>query len=238
MCSPRCLRNRVQSFTSMTALLFLLGCAILSGNIPTAETATREDRAVNAQAASLSGKHPATLGGGISALSPGHSTALWAAFNWFSHPLNAPASMMPLAAPTTPSFGAATNFAAGGERNSIATGDFNGDGKRDLAVVDNTAYNLSILLGNGAGAFGAAVNYPLMGGIDGLVEVDDFNRDGKNDLAVAFIHGDASFPASKVAILLGDGAGGFSAPVYFPAGDYVRDIESGILTRHPFRHLD
>ena len=75
--------------------------------------------------------------------------------------------------------------AAGNHPLSVAVGDFNGDGKQDLAVANAaTPSNVSILLGDGAGNFSAATNfgagsYPLS------VAVGDFNGDGKQDLAVA-----------------------------------------------------
>jgi hypothetical protein len=36
---------------------------------------------------------------------------------------------------------------------SVAVGDFNGDGKADLAVANRTGNNVSVLLGNGDGTF-------------------------------------------------------------------------------------
>ena len=41
----------------------------------------------------------------------------------------------------------------------MAVGDFNGDGKADLAVANCLSNNVSVLLGNGDGTFQAAVNY-------------------------------------------------------------------------------
>ena len=38
-------------------------------------------------------------------------------------------------------------------------GDFNGDDRQDLAVANYGSANVSILLGNGAGSFGAATNF-------------------------------------------------------------------------------
>ena len=58
-----------------------------------------------------------------------------------------------------PTFGSATNFGAGGSPQSVAVGDFNGDGKQDLAVANFNSSNVSILLGNGAGSFGSATNF-------------------------------------------------------------------------------
>jgi len=47
---------------------------------------------------------------------------------------------------STVSFGSATNFAVGKEPDSVAIGDFNGDGKPDLATANVGSNNVSILL--------------------------------------------------------------------------------------------
>ena len=56
-------------------------------------------------------------------------------------------------------FGPATNFPVGSGPNSVAVGDFNGDMKLDLAVANVNSDNVSVLLGNGPGGLGAAVNF-------------------------------------------------------------------------------
>jgi hypothetical protein len=66
---------------------------------------------------------------------------------------------------------------------TVATGDFNGDGKLDLAVGENGSNSVSILLGNGNGTFRAQVDYAVGLGPSSVV-VGDFNGDGKLDLAV------------------------------------------------------
>jgi hypothetical protein len=88
-------------------------------------------------------------------------------------------------------------------------GDFNGDGKPDLAVANVFSNNVSILLGDGTGQFGAATNFPV-GVYPFSIAVGDFNGDGNQDLAVG------NFNSNNVSILLGDGAGHFSAPTNFP----------------------
>jgi hypothetical protein len=65
----------------------------------------------------------------------------------------------------------------------IETGDFNGDSKADLITANYSASNVSILLGNGNGSFGTAINFPLGGNNQRAVVVADFNQDGKLDFA-------------------------------------------------------
>jgi hypothetical protein len=47
----------------------------------------------------------------------------------------------------TGSFGTATNFSVGIRPYSVTVGDFNGDGKSDLAVANRNSNNVSVLLG-------------------------------------------------------------------------------------------
>src|SRR5207244_7714188 len=67
---------------------------------------------------------------------------------------------------------------------SVAVGDFNGDGRQDLAVANNGSNNVSVLLGAAAGGFSAALNFAVDTG-PVSVAVGDFDGDGKQDLATA-----------------------------------------------------
>ena len=103
---------------------------------------------------------------------------------------------------------------------SVAVGDFNGDGKQDLAVANNGSDNVSIFLGDGLGNFSPARNFTA-GTDPESVAVGDFNGDGKQDLAVA------NYGSSNVSILLGDGTGNFSAPTNLGAGTFPYSIAVG-----------
>jgi uncharacterized protein (DUF2141 family) len=105
-------------------------------------------------------------------------------------------------------FGAATYLTVGSFSVSVVTGDFNADGKLDLAVANYGSNDVSILLGTGTGTFGAATNFGA-GTNPEKVIVGDFNGDGKLDLAVANLNG------NDVSILLGTGTGTFGAATNF-----------------------
>lgn len=82
------------------------------------------------------------------------------------------------------SFGSLTNFTTGESTHGVAIGDFNGDGKQDLAVANGFPSILTILLGNGAGGFNFAGNFGSGIGGESEVAVGDFNADGRQDLAL------------------------------------------------------
>ena len=96
---------------------------------------------------------------------------------------------------TPVNFAPATSFSSGAYVPVVAVGDFNGDGKQDLALANagyttggwrNPVYvpgNVSILLGDGTGNFGPPSSY--ITGNRRSIAVGDFNGDGKQDLAVA-----------------------------------------------------
>jgi len=105
---------------------------------------------------------------------------------------------------------------------NMAVGDFNSDGKPDLAVTNLGANTVSILLNNGDGTFQSHVDYPAGTGPTDVV-TGDFNGDGVLDLAILDTDG--------IFILLGNGNGTFnqgtqvSAPFGYAivAGDFNAD---------------
>ena len=127
-------------------------------------------------------------------------------------------------------FRAAVTYSTGGFfAESVAAGDFNGDGKADVVVVnqcvslqDCTHGVLGVLLGNGDGTLQAPVLSPSGGASPKAVAVGDFNGDGKLDLALAQCSdSNACFDGSNgsVSVLLGNGDGTFQAAVSYSSGD-------------------
>jgi hypothetical protein len=123
-------------------------------------------------------------------------------------------------------FQPAQNFVTGAGPQSVAVGDFNGDGKLDIVTANGG--DVSVLLGNGNGTFQAPQSLVLPGqfppGYTGStalrqgpisVAVGDLNGDGKLDLVVT---GKTSFPTSNIVyqtngyvnVLLGHGDGTFA----------------------------
>src|SRR4029453_3290703 len=113
----------------------------------------------------------------------------------------------------TGSFGARTNFGAGSTPSSVAVGDFNSDGKPDLALANQVPVGaVSVLPGNGSGSFGTRTSF-LVGSNPSSVAVGAFNSAGNPYLAVPNLDSD------NVSVLLGSGTGSFGAATNFTAGD-------------------
>jgi len=124
-----------------------------------------------------------------------------------------------LAGCSSPAFGPPVTFPVGANPASITTGDFNGDGKLDIAVANQYCSetnqicdSISVLLGNGAGTFLPASNYAA-GPYPQAIATGDFNGDNKLDLVVA-----NSTDPGTVSILLGNGNGSFQSPIAYGTG--------------------
>jgi Ca2+-binding RTX toxin-like protein len=136
----------------------------------------------------------------------------------------------------TGQFGAATNLNTSPPSDlstwSVAVGDFNKDGNSDLVTANNATNNVSLLLGNGNGTFGAATYFGV-GSSPYTVAVADFNGDGNSDLATA------NQTSNNVSILRGNGNGTFGAatnlsvgstPYFVVVGDFNKDGKSDLAT--------
>ncbi len=124
-----------------------------------------------------------------------------------------------------PQFSGPTAYTTGNYPQGIAVGDFNGDGKLDVAVANAFSGDVSILLGDGAGRFSAGTAVQL-GGQPAALVAGDFNGDSKIDLAVADLY------YNRVFLLSGNGNGTFAvgtpisaglAPIALASSDLNRD---------------
>jgi FG-GAP-like repeat len=125
-------------------------------------------------------------------------------------------------------FGTAIPFpsSCGGSPNaaaSVAVGDFNQDGKPDIASIISGQAGVAVCLGNGNGTFQSAVVYD-QGVQHQLVRVGRFTNSGHLDLALSDQNG--------ISILLGKGDGTFAGAKasgldasfpFFRVGDFNRD---------------
>ena len=133
--------------------------------------------------------------------------------------------------------------------STIAIGDFNGDGKADIVMVNNKdipafgrvpLQNLvgtaSVLLGNGDATFQAPRNFSLGVSPDPVV-TGDFNGDGRLDFAVA------NRLSGSVSIYSGTGDGNFPTrtdylagpdPMALVAADFNGDGHTDLAVTDPF----
>jgi FG-GAP-like repeat len=78
----------------------------------------------------------------------------------------------------------------------VVPGDFNGDGKMDLAMARPFSHSISMFFGASEGQFAPQATYSVSGTITGLA-AGDFDGDGRADLAVAA-------DGSRIIVLLAD----------------------------------
>ncbi len=119
------------------------------------------------------------------------------------------------------------------EPYGLAQGDFNADGKLDLAVTENLNHTknlipvglsaVAILLGNGDGSFQAPVRMPIESGFARGILSKDFDRDGLLDLLVDVRE------QSRVLFYRGRGDGTFLTAVSSPTTNPADNVQSADL---------
>ena len=128
---------------------------------------------------------------------------------------------------TTISFAAASTFAVGQDPVALASGDINGDDRVDIAVVNQTDDDVSVLINETqpqgtTAAFAAKVDFPV-GTTPSGVAIADIDGDGPLDLVVTDTVED------DVAILINDSDGipSFATAVRVTVGDAPVGVATG-----------
>jgi uncharacterized protein (TIGR03437 family) len=98
-------------------------------------------------------------------------------------------------------------YPAGSGTLSAAVGDFNGDGKPDIAIGNAASNSISIYLSNGDGSFSAGATVSVPTCLVAFVGAGDFNHDGYIDLLAV-----CEFQ-TVVSVLPGTGRGTFGQPI-------------------------
>jgi hypothetical protein len=115
-----------------------------------------------------------------------------------------------------------------GSRDQLMIGDFNEDGRTDVAALNPCPFGkVSILLGNGDGTFQAQTDVPVT--YPYFSDVGDVNGDGHLDFAIS--RDDFFLSKSYLSVLLGHGDGSFEPETayqvgYNPSGVRIRDLNS------------
>lgn len=115
-------------------------------------------------------------------------------------------------------FSGATGYYAGYSPNSIAVGDFNGDGIPDVAVAASSRVgngSVTVFIGKGGGALADGVLYESSPGTR-VVNVADVNGDGILDLVTA---------GTDIWVFPGDGHGKFAKRIPFTTGESAAGLQ-------------
>ena len=178
--------------------------------LPSLRTCTRTDALAGAASyppilvtVNVDGNAPATVSNTATVAGGGE-------FNTANNSVTDVTTIAPAPA-TCGTFGPAANYALATGVRDVVVGDFNGDGKADLAATTISFGSAFIYAGNGDGSFAAATSYALGGNVSSL-SVADMNGDGRLDLLATNAN------ANSVSIGYGNGDGTFASQIPWFAG--------------------
>lgn len=132
------------------------------------------------------------------------------------------------------SFEPKVDFISGGPPGSIAVGDFDGDGKPDVAVANqgsstlSTLKNLSNVGSITAGSFGMRADFTEVNGASFIV-VADLDGDGKPDLIAANYFGSSVSVFRNTSTTASPSTGSFAFPLSYAAGVNPWAVAAGDL---------
>jgi predicted nucleotidyltransferase len=97
---------------------------------------------------------------------------------------------------------------------SVVVGDFNNDGRLDVAVSLSQTDSIGVLFGNGNGTFSNQMTFPTGSGSEpNRLAIGDFNNDNQLDIAIA------NYGSNSFDVLLGCANGTFFSPLNYFIGD-------------------
>ena len=97
--------------------------------------------------------------------------------------------------------------------SSVAIGDVNNDGKKDVVVANSNADNVGIFIQNNTGTLNTLVLYPVCVQPDSI-KIGDVNNDGKNDVVVS------NYGSDSISVLLQNAGGTLDPQLTYAIASY------------------